>query len=395
MRPKSLALLLLALGCGLVASIGITQMMRRNGEPTGPTGQTQSIFVAMTDIGLGDLLNSQVLKLEQWPKDKVPVGAFSRIEDIEGRRARTKLYAGEPILENKLLGKGASEQGATALIPKGYRVVPVKVDLVSGGSSLILPGDRVDVMVHLIKDPGREITETVTRTILQDIKVFAVNDMVNLEKDVEGGKSIVAKTISLLVTPEQAAKLMLASQLGVVNLVMRSSEDDQQTPNAQALPSELLGTAVKSQRDKESLLTATDPSANEKTAGFVDFLNSARDKQAAADKAAAAAADKAQAQPAQTWTMRVLKPGDVQEVQFEAEPTGDLLSPLGGWKKPVASNSGGARAAPDEPNPFEPAAPDQPQPKTTVKKAAKDKQQDGARPPAAGKSVPVTKAAAN
>ena len=50
--------------------------------------------------------------------------------------------------------KGASEQGATALIPKGYRVVPVKVDLVSGGSSLILPGDRVDVMVHLVKDLG-------------------------------------------------------------------------------------------------------------------------------------------------------------------------------------------------------------------------------------------------
>ena len=57
-------------------------------------------------------MTSQVLKLEQWPKDKIPAGAISRIEDVEGRRARTKLYAGEPILEHKLLGKGASEQGA-------------------------------------------------------------------------------------------------------------------------------------------------------------------------------------------------------------------------------------------------------------------------------------------
>ena len=192
-------------------------------------GETQPIFVAMTDIGMGDLLTSQVLKLEQWPKDKVPAGAISRIEDIEGRRTRTKLYAGEPILENRLLGKGASEQGATALIPKGYRVVPVKVDLVSGGSSLILPGDRVDVMVHLVRDPSREIQETVTRTILQDIKVFAVNDVVDLEKEKDGSsKSITAKTISLLVTPEQAAKVMLATQLGTINLVMRSPEDDQQ-----------------------------------------------------------------------------------------------------------------------------------------------------------------------
>ncbi len=218
----------------------------------------------MTDIGMGDLLASQMLKLEQWPKDKIPPGAISRIEDIEGRRTRTRLYAGEPILENKLLGKGASQQGATALIPKGYRVVPVKVDLVSGGSSLILPGDRVDVMVHLVRDPSRDIPETVTRTILQDIKVFAVNDVLDLEKEKDGGKSIVAKTISLLVTPEQAAKVMLASQMGIVNLVMRSPEDDQPSANVQATPNELFGTATKSNREKEELQALPDPKPVEK-----------------------------------------------------------------------------------------------------------------------------------
>ncbi len=184
MRPKSLALLLLAVGCGLVASLGISEMIaRRNAESPAAVGDTQSIFVAMTDIGLGDLLTSQVLKLEQWPKDKVPGGAISRMEDVEGRRARTKLFAGEPILENRLLGKGASEQGATALIPKGYRVVPVKVDLVSGGSSLIRARRPRRRDGSLGQDPGREIPETVTRTILQDIKVFAVDNIVDLEKE--------------------------------------------------------------------------------------------------------------------------------------------------------------------------------------------------------------------
>ena len=95
MRPKSLAVLMLALGCGLVASIGIHQVMaKRNAEPSGAIGDTQSIFVAMADIGLGDLLTSQVLKLEQWPKDKIPPGAVARIEDVEGRRARTKRRSG-------------------------------------------------------------------------------------------------------------------------------------------------------------------------------------------------------------------------------------------------------------------------------------------------------------
>lgn len=336
MRPKSLALLLLALGCGLVASIGITEVIaRRNAEPPAPTGEMQSIFVAMTDIGLGDSLTSQVLKLEEWPKDKVPSGAISRIEDVEGRRARTKLYAGEPILENRLLGKGASEQGATALIPKGYRVVPVKVDLVSGGSSLILPGDRVDVMVHLVRDLNRDIQETVTRTILQDIKVFAVNDVVDLEKEKDGGKSITAKTISLLVTPEQAAKVMLAAQLGSVNLVMRSPEDDQQTANSQAKPSELFAGGSKTDRGKETLVTEPDPSTNEKAAGFVGFLNSMKGKSAPVATPAVAAT-----QSQQTWSMRVLKPGELPN-DLVLTKTSDR-TPFGEWQATTTAGGPGA-----------------------------------------------------
>lgn len=355
MRPKSLALLLLALGCGLVASIGITEVLAKRGEPTGPTGETQSLFVAMTDIGLGDLITPQVLKLEQWPKDKVPQGIISRIEDIEGRRARTKLYAGEPILENRLLGKGASDQGATALIPKGYRVVPVKVDLVSGGSSLILPGDRVDVMVHLIRDPGRDIPETVTRTILQDIKVFAVNDVVDLEHDKDpSGRSIAAKTISLLVTPKQAAKLMLATHMGTVNLVMRSPEDDEQITDAQARPGELFGGHSKSDRDNESLLSE-DSGLNEETQGFLDFLNTTK------DKPSTNAATAQQSQPQGMWTMRLLKPGDVEDVEFETDTTNSAeTSPTGFWKMmTMAAGSGGVKT--DEDNPtttFMPSAPD-------------------------------------
>jgi pilus assembly protein CpaB len=354
MRPKSLALLLLALGCGLVASIGITQVLsNRHAESDAPAGDTQPVYVAVSDIALGDLLTAQVLKLEQWPKGKIPLGAVSRLEDAEGRRARTKLYAGEPILEHRLLGRGASEQGATALIPKGYRVVPVKVDLVSGGSSLILPGDRVDVMVHLVKDPGRDIQETVTRTILQDIKVFAVDNIVDLEKEKDPAKSISAKTICLLVTPEQAAKVMLATQLGAVNLVMRSPEDDQQGVNVQARPSELFGPGIKSERGKETLLAPSDAGMGEKAKGLVDFLNSMKGKKAPP----VAAAPAAESAPPQTWSIRLLKPGSVEQVDFEADPTmagSDAL--LGGWKTTsVPSGAGVSRPAPEEPNVASPA----------------------------------------
>jgi len=378
MRPKSIALLMLALACGLVASIGITEVLaRRNAEPAGATGETQTIFVAMTDIGMGDLLTSQMLKLEQWPKGKIPAGAIARIEDIEGRRVRTRLYAGEPILENKLLGKGASEQGASALIPKGYRVVPVRVDLQSGGSNLILPGDRVDVMVHLVRDPGRGIQETVTRTILQDVKVFGVNEVVDMEKEKDSNRSINAKTISLLVTPDHAAKVMLAQQMGTIQLVMRSPEDDQQTPNAQAKPSELFGIVGKSERSKDTLMDAPDPAQTAQGMGFTEFMNSVRGK-TAENNGTAAPPD---AKRPETWTMRIIQPGAVNNVVFEAEDSKSAsASPFGLWKTtttvsaptgtPVPDElkvSGTPAPAPTPPVPKPPAAPNSGEPKNDKK----------------------------
>jgi pilus assembly protein CpaB len=365
MRPKTIALLVLALGCGLVASIGITEVLaRRNSDPAGATGDTQTIFVAMTDVGMGDSLTSQMLKIEQWPKGKIPAGAIARIEDIEGRRVRTRLYPGEPILENKLLSKGASEQGASALIPKGYRVVPVRVvDACSGGSNLILPGDRVDVMVHLVRDPNRGIHETITRTILQDAKVFGVNAVVDLEKEKDDKRSINAKTISLLVKPDQAAKVMLAQQMGTIQLVMRSPEDDQQTPNAQAKPSELFGIVDKSERSKETLMDAPDPALTAKGAGFTELLNSVPEK------------------AAETWTVRIIQPGGVNDVVLEADDSKSAsASPFGLWKTTAAASaptgnpvpnrpkvSGVPAPMPTPPVPKPPAAPKKGEPKNDTK----------------------------
>ena len=126
--------------------------------------------------------------------------------------------------------KGVSQQTAGTMIPKGYRVVSIRVDAISGGGNLLLPGDRVDLLVHMGRNESNGIVETTTRTFLQDIRVFAVNDVMNLEA---GGdtKSIQARTVSLLVTPEQAEILTMACELGSIKLVMRSPEDsDQKRP---------------------------------------------------------------------------------------------------------------------------------------------------------------------
>lgn len=226
MQSKSLILLVVALGCGVVASVGITQVMaHRSTAPAAQEVETQPVFVVKEDIPLGSMLTAEKLKLEQWPKGKVPEGVLGNLEDIEGRRPRSKLFAGEPVLEVKLLSKGESAGGAAPQIPVGYRSVPVKVDEVSGGAAMILPGDRVDVLVYA--KGGREIRKTMTKTILQDIKVFAVDSTWTLESD-ESGKSIRAKTISLLLTPEQTERVMLACELGKLRLALRSPNDHEE-----------------------------------------------------------------------------------------------------------------------------------------------------------------------
>ena len=341
MRPKSLLLLILALGCGLVASIGITQVMAKRDGNTATSGvETQPILVALDRIPLWTPLSAQVLKLEEWPKDKVPQGALSEIEEVDGRRTRTAIYPGEPILDTKLFGKGANEHGASVMIPKGYRLVSVKVDSVSG-AGLILPGDRVDVAVILRADPGRGVSETTTKTFLHDIKVFAVNDQFQVDPSTDE-KSITAKTVSLVVTPKQAQDVMVCSEAGKIQLVMRSPDDDKPEEIPASKLSEILhGKGKGSDREKESLVEKPKPEEKSNLAKkFEDFLNKAR-----ATAGPIPGTDVAAAQPPQTWPMRFILGSEIREVVMGPEgrpakgPTRPGLWKSGGEPSPNSDTS--------------------------------------------------------
>ena len=208
------------LGCGLVASVGISQMLQRNQDP-GPTGETAPVWVAKTEIKPADPLNMQNLALEQWPKEKIPPGALSKMDEITDMRARVTLYQGEPIIQKKLLSK--DEVSLSYTVPKGFRLITVQGDPSNSHGGILQPGDRVDVLIFVQKGNGGS-QETGTKTILQDVKVFAVNDQVRSDKD-KAVESITAKTVTLLVTPPQAEKLALANEIGKIRLVMRSPDD--------------------------------------------------------------------------------------------------------------------------------------------------------------------------
>ncbi len=295
MRPKSIILLALALGCGLVASIGINQVManRNNGPSAAPVDGTE-VFVALTDIAMGDPISAAVLKLEKWPTDKMVDGMISKLEDVEGRRSRQKIFAGEPILEIKLLKKGESGASATDMIPPGYRAVPISVDAVSGASGMILPGDRVDLLVNV--QPGQHrIERATTRTFLQNVKVFAVDDNFSRAGD---EKTATAKTISVLVTPQQAELVMLAVKVGTVQLVMRSANDET-TDSTDGVD---VQTLLQGHGDAPPALAPTTPPAN----GLIALLNQQN----------APAPEPTRQSPKNVFTMVLIKGADMTKAEF-------------------------------------------------------------------------------
>jgi pilus assembly protein CpaB len=204
----------------LIASIGISQVVERNSSGGKEEVQTQPIFVAMVDMGIGQELNAQAVKLEEWPIDKIPEGAVTDAAQIEGMCPNQRMFAGEPLLLGKISDSDSMRKNSQT-IKKGYRVVSVKVDMASSVSYLITPGDRVDVLAFS-GSGGRSQAEA----ILANIEVFAINDKVTREVDGEGS-SMQAKTVSLLVTPSQATKLMAHSYHGRINLSLRRPDDDE------------------------------------------------------------------------------------------------------------------------------------------------------------------------
>src|ERR1043165_1593400 len=165
MRMKSLILIFIALGCGLVASIGISQVMNREG---GGGVELEQILVALVDIDIGTKLDAQNVKLEDWPKAKIPDGAIRRLEEVKDKFSNARFSKGEPLHISKVAD---TLSNIAIKVPQGYRAMPVKVDE-DTVLRAISPGDRVDVMVFLRKNLP-DIPDTGAFTILRNVRVFA------------------------------------------------------------------------------------------------------------------------------------------------------------------------------------------------------------------------------
>ena len=151
------------------------------------------------------------------------------------------IYDGEPIVESRLAPKGAGA-GLAATIPAGMRAVAVKVNDVVGVAGFVVPGMRVDVLISGNPPGAPASTGVVSKTLLQNIEVLSAGQ--NFQKDAEG-KPVQVQVVNLLVTPEQAEILNLASNETKIQLVLRNPLDTQTAKTAGIAMGTLFGTAVK------------------------------------------------------------------------------------------------------------------------------------------------------
>jgi pilus assembly protein CpaB len=193
----------------------------RMASGTGTRARAESqkqVVVASKPLALGATIGRDSLKMRAVPESMVPVGAFTKLEDVLDRPVISPIQPEETVVEARLAAKG-SGMGLAPLIPSGMRAISVRVNDVVGVSGFVLPGMRVDVLVTA-RPPGRQ--DTVTRTVLQNILVLSAGQTIQTDGK---SQSIIAPVVTLLVTPPEAESLTLANTEGRIQLVLRNSND--------------------------------------------------------------------------------------------------------------------------------------------------------------------------
>jgi pilus assembly protein CpaB len=310
MRPKSLILLALALGCGLIASIGISQVLDTSNTVA---IETTPIYVALKNINVGDAISDELVSLEEWPKDKVPVGAISKWEDLEDRRPRSNIYQGEALLDSKLLGKGQTNDPIKG-VPEGMRLYTISVDARKSAAGLLSPGDRVDMQIFVNRNEQAGISSPFTKIFLQNIRVYAVDQTIDKANDGEEARNV-AKTVSLIVTPQQASRITLAENLGEVSLIPRNPDDDKIVEDSEQQADDLLNRkSISNSREKEQLANDEESPVDSALSGLKSMMQNAMTSAAAAQ----AAATSPTAPAAPSFEMTILYPNETSRVQFTA-----------------------------------------------------------------------------
>ncbi|HET7084261.1 MAG TPA: Flp pilus assembly protein CpaB [Rhizomicrobium sp.] len=222
---------IIVLGIALVAAGGAALLVR--GMLGGGTQQVQAkvapqvamseVLVASTNLSPGQALTTEQVRWEKWPASAVDPSfithepATSEDQIVKGTVVRAMILPGQPITRTALVHGDASGFMA-ATLGDGMRAISIAISTDSGAGGFILPNDRVDVILTRRGENNRSSA----RTILTDLRVLAVDQTFRQEKDT---RTVIGKTATVEVSPEQAEVIAAGSQSGLLSLSLRPLND--------------------------------------------------------------------------------------------------------------------------------------------------------------------------
>jgi pilus assembly protein CpaB len=214
MRSRIFAVLAIAILAGGGLAYGTYNFMQN--QPVRQVNTpTQPVVVAAADLQIGAEIKKEDLQVIQFPAGKTPEGAFMKPEEIIGRGLIVPIVKNEPILKAKLASKEAGS-GLPPAIPEGMRAVSVRVNEVVG-----VAGNRVDVVATA--SPTEARADTTSKVVLSNVQVLTAGT--RMEQTGDQSKPVQVTVVTLLVYPEQAERLALASTEGKIQLALRNPLD--------------------------------------------------------------------------------------------------------------------------------------------------------------------------
>jgi pilus assembly protein CpaB len=224
-RNRLLMIAALALALGTVVSLSVYKNLQGRGPSTVEAGA--DVIVAADDIQVGARVEDHDVRIAKFPASGLPAGAYSKKSQVMGRGVIIPVSKGEFILPSKLAPENAGS-GLPSLIPPGMRAVSVRVNEVVSVAGFVAPGTRVDV---LLTGTPNGSSESQTTTVLQNVAVIASGH--TLERNA-AGEAQSTPVITLLVSPDDAERLTLASDQGHIQLSLRNPLDTRQDEVAAA-----------------------------------------------------------------------------------------------------------------------------------------------------------------
>lgn len=218
-RTRLLMIGFVALALGAVVSMAVYRALKSG--TGGEAAPGVDVVIAANDVPVGAKVEERDVKVVRFPAADLPPNCFHLKSSVVGRGAILPIARGEFFLPNKLAGENAGA-GMPSLIPSGMRAMSVRVNEVIGVAGFVVPGTRVDV---LLTGNPTGASDQRTATVLENVAVIATGQ--KLEKNTAGEPQL-TPVITLLVSPDDAQKLTLATAQGKIQLALRNPLDTKQ-----------------------------------------------------------------------------------------------------------------------------------------------------------------------